>query len=184
MHRRYAVASATPLRILEGVLRKFRPLPLRIALAALACAAFPACKKKAPPPEPPASVETATPRETQPERVSETSPAALLATLHHAAQEMALDGFQFDRPELGWPFDRRSPSASAHLQALVEHSRLAAEDLAHFAEIQIANLSDSDPGQTAFARITRKGKTHTIRKDGLIDSESVPPPRDPAWLPR
>lgn len=165
------------------MLRKIRPLPLRIPLAALVCAvAISACENKQPPPEPPAQTEKTTLRETPPDRVTETSPAAILATLHHAAQEMALDGFQFDRPELGWPFDRRSPSASAHIQALIEHGYLASSDLSHFAEIEISNLSDSDPGETAFAKISRKGKTHTIRKDGKVDSESTPPQHDPAWL--
>lgn len=126
----------------------------------------------------------ATPRETPPDRVTATSPAALLATLHHAAQEMALDGFEFDRAEFGWPFDRRSTSASAHLHALVGHGYLAAADLSHFADIQIANLSDSDPAGTAFAKISLKGNTHSIRKDGLVDSDSTAPPREPAWLPQ
>jgi hypothetical protein len=167
------------------VLRKFPPLPLRFALAALACAAvLPACEKKSPPPEPTPPSTTATPRDTPPDRVTETSPAALLATLHHAAQEMALDGFQFDRPALGWPFDRRSASTSAHLQTLVDHGYLDAADLVHFADIDIANLSDSDPGDTAFAKLTRQGAAHTIRKDGLVDSNSIEPPRTPTWLPK
>jgi hypothetical protein len=167
------------------VLRKSHTLPLLVALAGFLPIFF-GCEKKQPASEvtPPVPATAASPRPFPSDRVTETSPAALLTTLHHAAQEMALDGFQFDRPELGWPFDRGSSSTADHLQSLVQHSYLDAADITHFAEIQIANLSDSDPGETAFAILPHKGKIHTIRKDGVVDSDSLPPPRDPAWLPR
>lgn len=140
-----------------------------------------ACEKKqpAPPPEKPAF-----PREAAPERVGKKSPEAILQTLHHAAQEMALDGFQFDKPELGWPFDCRASDSPGYLRLLVEKGYLAAEDLVFFREIAIANLSDSDPGETVFAKISQGKNIGFIRKDGRFEtgSPSPTPPREPAWL--
>lgn len=146
-----------------------------------------ACEKKqpAPPPEKPAY-----PREAAPGRVGKESPESILKTLHHAAQEMALDGFQFDKPELGWPFDCHASNSPAYLRLLVEKGYLAAQDLDFFRDIEIANLSDADPGGTAFAKIQHRKKTHLVRKDGGVsietnDTQPHPaPPRDPAWLPR
>ena len=163
--------------------RKTQTLPILIACAAqIAATVFSGCEKKTPPPVSPAPAEISSVRETPPERVTETSPDALLASLHHAAQEMALDGFQFDKKHLGWPRDRGSQSASAHLQALVDHGYLAAADIAHFADIDIANLGDSDPGESAFAKIPTRGGILVIRKDGQILNAPANP--DPAWLPR
>jgi hypothetical protein len=180
-----AFASPTPLRILVGVARKSKPLPILIAFAGLIIVTgFFGCEKKAPPPENPLPPSTSPPRPSPPERVTENSPDAILATLHHAAQEMALDGFQFDRRELGWPQDCGAPTTTAYLESLTRHGYLSAQDLVHFAEIEIANLSDSDPGETAFAKLPHKGKTHLIRKDGRIESTPILPPRDPAWLPQ
>jgi hypothetical protein len=146
-----------------------------------------ACEKRqpAPPPEKPVVL-----REALPERVGKKSPEAILQTLHHAAQEMALDGFQFDKPELGWPFDCRASTSSGYLRLLADKGYLAPQDLELFSEVDIANLSDSDPGETAFAKIQLRKKIHFIQKDGSLLSESNDmqppplPPRDPAWLPK
>lgn len=146
-----------------------------------------ACEKKqpAPPPEKPVL-----PREAPPERVGKKSPEAILQTLHHAAQEMALDGFQFDKPELGWPSDCRASTSSGYLRLLADKGYLAPQDLELFSEVDIANLSDSDPGETAFAKIKFRKKIHFIQKDGSLLSESNDmqppplPPRDPVWLPK
>ena len=57
-------------------------------------------------------------------------------------------------------------------------------------DIEIANLSDSDPGETAFAKIQLRNKSHFIQKDGtlLSASDATQPPhfpsRDPVWLPK
>jgi len=142
-----------------------------------------ACEKKQPAPPPEKHV---LPREAPPERVGKKSPEAILQTLHHAAQEMALDGFQFDKPELGWPFDCRASTSSGYLRLLADKGYLAPQDLELFAEVDIANLSDSDPGETAFAKIEFRKKIHFIQKDGTLlstSNETPPfPPRDPAWL--
>lgn len=136
------------------------------------------------------SEKPAFPREVPPERIGKSSPETILRTLHHAAQEMALDGFQFDKPELGWPFDCRATNSSGYLRLLAEEGYLAPQDLELLSEVDIANLSDSDPGETAFAKIQHRKNIYFIRKDGSFLSESnglQPPPspsRDPAWLPR
>jgi len=144
------------------------------------------CEKKqpAPPPE-----KLVFPREVPPERIGKSSPEAILQTLHHGAQEMALDGFQFDKPELGWPFDCRASNSSGYLRLLADKGYLAQQDLELLSEVDIANLSDSDPGETTFAKIQHRRKIYFIRKDGSLLSESTgmpptpSPSRDPAWLP-
>lgn len=158
-----------------------------IILLATALAILPACKKKQPPPPPEKPVF---PREVPPEPIGKSSTETILKALHHAAQEMALDGFQFDKPELGWPFDCRATKSSDYLRLLADNGYLAAQDLAVLKEVEISNLSDSDPGETAFAKIQRRNKSHFIRKDGTLlsaSNETQPPPfppRDPAWLPK
>lgn len=152
------------------------------AAAALLLVLPSGCKKNSPQPEPSPTPNPAIPREAPPERVREKSPEALLQTLHHAAQEMALDGFQFDKPELGWPRDRDSQSASAHLQALANNGYISPEDLPLFAEIDIANLSDSNPGESAFAKIQTRGEALIIRKDGQITTAAAT--EETIWLPR
>ncbi len=97
---------------------------------------------------------------------------------------MALDGFQFDKPELGWPFDCRAKSASGYLALLADKGYLAKEDLPLFSEVEIANLSDSDPGDSAFALFAGSKNLLVVRKDGQIFSieEKPKPSREPAWL--
>jgi len=146
-----------------------------------------ACEKKqpAPPPEQPVI-----PKEVPPEPIGKSSPETILKALHQASQEVALDGFQFDRPELGWPFDCGATNSSDYLRLLTDKGYLAPQDTAMLREVEISNLSDSDSGETAFAKIQLRNKSHFIRKDGTLLSESNKtqppplPPRDPAWLPK
>ncbi len=147
------------------------------APAAALLLGFPAaCEKKSPPPDP------ASPESRQPGPLGANSPEALLQALHHASQEMALDGFQFDKPGLGWPRDRGSQSASGHLQALASHGYLSADDLPLFAEIDIANLGDSNPGESAFAQIQTRGETLVIHKNGQLSTAAAT--GETPWLPR
>jgi hypothetical protein len=73
---------------------------------------------------------------------------------------------------------------------LAEKGYLAPQDLELSSEVDIANLSDSDPGETAFAKIQFRKKIYFIQKDGSFLSKSNDmqppplPPRDPAWLPK
>lgn len=115
-----------------------------------------------------------------------------IAELHSGAREMALDGFQFDKPRLAWPFDSGTPTSAAYLELLQQNNRLAPQTAATLASTSIANLSDSDPAETAFASIPAKDGVIVIRKDGLsrtfpdIPASATfapPPPRTPAWLP-
>jgi hypothetical protein len=158
-----------------------------IILLATALAILPACEKKQPSPPPEKPVF---PREVPPESIGKSSPETILKALHHASQEMALDGFQFDKPELGWPFDCYATKSSDYLRLLADKGYLAAQDLAVLTDVEIANLSDSDSGETAFAKIQFRTNSHVIRKDGTLLSESNKtqpppfPPRDPSWLPK
>ena len=162
-----------------------------IPLLGLTVALVAGCEKKQPAPSPPPPAETPSfPRVATPERVEDKTPQAILGTLHHAAQEMALDGFQFDKPDLGWPFDCRASSSSGYLQLLAEKGYLSPQDLGLFKNVEITNLSDSDPGGTILAKVAHQKKIHLLRKDGSLSIESdeaaiLPmPPREPVWLPK
>jgi hypothetical protein len=155
-------------------------------LLATAIALITACEEKQPAPAIP-SPTPSFPREAPPERVGKKSPEAILQTLHRASQEMALDGFQFDKPELGWPLDCRAASTSDYLRLLTENGYLGADDLPLFSEVEIANLSDADPAESPFAKIPQGKKNFFIRKDGLVVTElpqAQIPKRQPGWLPR
>lgn len=184
----YGMACLRHPAILGGVFGKMKKTGL--PLLALAVALMSACDKKPPAPPPPPHEPISVPRVAPPERVEGRSPEALLGTLHHAAQEMALDGFQFDKPELGWPFDCGASSSSAYLGLLAEKGYLSARDLGLFEEVEISNLSDSDPGGTALAKVALQKKIHLLRKDGSLSVETDEagifpvPPRDPVWLPK
>lgn len=171
-------------KILTGMLENWKIASM--PLLATAIAFFTACEKKQPAPAIP-SPTPSFPREAPPERVGKKSPEAILQTLHRASQEMALDGFQFDKPQLGWPFDCRSTSSSDYLRLLTENGYLGADDLPLFSEVEIANLSDADPAESPFAKIPQGKKNVFIRKDGLVVTElpqAQTPKRQPAWLPR
>jgi len=115
------------------------------------------------------------------------------ATLHHAAQEMALDGFQFDKKDRGWPHDAGIRTREEFLACLVRNGYLSSGDAGVFFGIRISNLSDSDPGETAFLRSPPDVRPiRVVRKDGVSEifsgeaealSFAPPPPRDPEWLP-
>jgi hypothetical protein len=112
---------------------------------------------------------------------SQDASLSVLKKLHHAAEEMALDGFQFDKPALGWPHDIRAASRAAYL-AVLRENRYLAEEVAP--EIDVANVAEIDPLDTALFRIRDgSGGETVIRKDGVIDPAARMPPRDPAWLP-
>lgn len=162
-----------------------------ISLIALTLALVAACEKKQPAPPSPSPSETPSfPRLAPPERVEDKTPQAILGALHHAAQEMALDGFQFDKADLGWPFDCGASSSSGYVRWLAEKGYLSPQDLGVFENVEITNLSDSDPGETILAKVVHQKKIHLLRKDGRLSIESdeaviLPiPPRDPAWLPK
>ena len=155
-------------------------------LLATAIALITACEEKQPAPAIP-SPTPSFPREAPPERVGKKSPEAILQTLHRASQEMALDGFQFDKPQLGWPFDCRAASTSDYLRLLTENGYLGANDLPLFSEVEIANLSDAEPAEAPFAKIHQGKKNFFIRKDGAVVSElpqPQTPKRQPGWIPR
>jgi hypothetical protein len=171
-------------KILTGMLGKWKIAATPLLATAIAFIA--ACEEKQPAPAIP-SPTPSFPREAPPERVGKKSPEAILQTLHRASQEMALDGFQFDKPQLGWPFDCRSTSTSDYLRRLTESGYLGADDLSLFFEVEIANLSDADPAESPFAKIHQGKKNFFIRKDGAVVSElpqPQTPKRQPGWLPR
>jgi hypothetical protein len=114
--------------------------------------------------------------------------------IHHAAQEMALDGFQFGKNHLGWPFEVNAASAMGYFEKLIREGFLPSEAGEWFKQgWVIANLSDADPGETAFLKLVQPDKTILlVRKDGqwavFGDEPSAAafvkqPPREPAWLP-
>jgi len=105
---------------------------------------------------------------------------------------MALDGFQYNKHRLGWPFEAKVQSSSDYLRLLVSEGYLAPEVAESLKNVAIANVSDSDPLTTLFLSVpTDDGKTLTVRKDGNLQSEqnlessktfAPPPPREPVWL--
>jgi len=115
--------------------------------------------------------------------------------IHRAAQEMALDGFQFGKSHLGWPFEVNEASVAGFFEKLIREGFLPSESGEWLKQDwMIANLSDADPGETAFLKLLQPDKTILlVRKDGqwavFGDEPSAAafvkePPREPAWLPR
>lgn len=114
--------------------------------------------------------------------------------MHRAAQEMALDGFQFDKKDLGWPCEIGADSSSGYFEKMIQNGFMRAESTGSTAAPwKIANLSDADPGETAFIKITQPdGGIVIVRKDGqwaVFRDEAASaafakaPPRNPTWLP-
>ncbi|MCX6962087.1 MAG: hypothetical protein NTZ08_06520 [Verrucomicrobia bacterium] len=115
-------------------------------------------------------------------------------SIHHAAQEMALDGFQFGKNHLGWPYEVSANSAAGYFEKLIREGFLPSE-AGEWSdqEWMIANLSDADSGETAFLKLVQPDKTILlVRKDGqwaVFRDETgaaafaKTPSRDPAWLP-
>jgi hypothetical protein len=148
-----------------------------------------ACRKVSTPTEPnlpaPHAVSDAMP-------VLDSSRKAL--AIHSAAQECALDGFQFGKSHLGWPYEVRANSVAGYFQTLIREGFLSYETVERVnLGWRISNLSDADPGETAFLRLDQPDKTALIvRKDGqwavFRDEMSAAafaktPPREPFWLP-
>jgi hypothetical protein len=114
-------------------------------------------------------------------------------SVHRAASEMALDGFQSGKKRLAWPYDAGAKTSADYLQLLLREGYLSTDESLRWAEVTVANLSDADPGETAFLKAKQPdGHTFLIVKDGtghLFDSHASPdsfpppPPRTPAWLP-
>ena len=176
-------------------------LPPALFFASLC--AIPACKRQrtadgpVEPIKPQASANLNAPARSASAAPAPASPQAakssLLTKLHHAAQEMALDGFQFDKKALGWPHDAGMKSAARFLDLLVKNNYLTADDAVAASGLAISNLSDADPGETAFLRSSPGASPIVVvRKDGRIesfadpaagDAFAPPPPRQPSWLP-
>ena len=106
---------------------------------------------------------------------------------------MALDGFQFGKNHLGWPFELHEASTVGYFEKLIREGFLPSEAGEWFKEGWIiANLSDADPGETAFLKLVQPDKTILlVRKDGqwAVFGDGPPaadfvkePPREPAWL--
>jgi hypothetical protein len=148
-----------------------------------------ACRKSPPPTE--ADFPT-------PKPVSHDAPAPDFSrqalSIHHAAQEMALDGFQLGKNHLGWPYEISANSAAAYIEKLIREGFLRSE-AGEWSdqEWMIANLSDADSGETAFLKLVQPDMTILlVRKDGkwaVFRDETgaspfaTTPPREPAWLP-
>jgi hypothetical protein len=85
--------------------------------------------------------------------------------IHRAAQEMALDGFQYGKNDLGWPFDSGDTSAADYFRKLIRKGFLAPEFSSLVSRWQIANLSDADPGETVFLGVEQPDSTRLfVRK--------------------
>jgi hypothetical protein len=147
---------------------------------------FTSCREKSPPPEP---ALLSSPLKAPDEQ--ELLPMAI--EIHRAAQEMALDGFQYGKNDLGWPFDSGDTSSADYFRKLIRNGFLAPEFSSLVSRWQIANLSDADPGETVFLGVEQPDGTRLfVRKDGKWASFSNEdaakeffkvPPRKPAWLP-
>lgn len=139
------------------------------------------------------AVEQKTVVPVEPAGVDKAVPGPHMAAVHHAAQEMALDGFQFGKKSLGWPFDAGVKSSADYLSLLVRDNYLPAGQAAESGSLIISNLSDSDPGETAFLRtafgvspvvvVRKDGRTQSFAAPSACDGFAPPPPREPAWLP-
>ena len=107
---------------------------------------------------------------------------------------MALDGFQFGKNHLGWPYEISANSAAAYMEKLIREGFLRSE-AGEWSDQEwtIANLSDADSGETAFLKLVQPDMTILlVRKDGqwaVFRDETgaaafaKTPPRKPVWLP-
>ena len=158
-------------------------------LSAITCLlSLNACRKAPPQPEPDRPPVNP---------ISNTAPVPDISwqtiEIHRASQEMALDGFQYGKTTLGRPFEIGAVSSEAYLTKLIHESFLPPEAVKWVDhDWQIANLSDADPGETAFLKVTQPDKSVVIvRKDGqravfqdaaCATASVKEPPREPAWL--
>lgn len=137
-------------------------------VSVLALIVFSSCKRSPQTDAPPAQAQTAAAQD-------------VLKKLHHAAEEMALDGFQFDKPELGWPHDVGAKTSADFLARL--HSGNDPIPLPPEASVTVANVSETDPLDTALFKLRDpNGHETVIRKDGQFAPASLPN-RNPPWLP-
>ena len=126
-------------------------------------------------------------------KVSPPDLSSTASRIHEAAQEMAVEAFASGKPEHGWPADAGASTTQDYIELLIKHSFLEPTSGALPEGLRIANLSDSDPGDTVFlAMPIHGGGELVLRKDGVSRtfprSEDGPrfapqPPREPAWLP-
>lgn len=116
-----------------------------------------------------------------------------LLVIQEAAQQMAWDGFAFARPGHGWPADAGVETGAGYVRLLVERGYLQAIPSIE-GKLEVANLSDSDPGETAFLclKSPSDGTIRILRKDGRCgvfmsgaeaESFASPPEAEPQWLP-
>jgi hypothetical protein len=110
--------------------------------------------------------------------------SSLLTTLHAAALEMALDGFQFNKPALGWPCDAGAKSGKDYINLLLEYHYIDAAAAKLAEPVIVANTAEPDPMETALFKIrSPDGTENTVRKDGKMEPSAPGPPREPEWLP-
>lgn len=137
-------------------------------VSVLALIVFSSCQRSPQTETPPAPAQTAEEQD-------------VLKKLHHAAEEMALDGFQFDKPELGWPHDVGAKTSADFLALL--HSGNDSVSLPPEASVTVANVAETDPLDTALFKLRDpNGHETVIRKDGQFAPASLPN-RNPPWLP-
>lgn len=137
-------------------------------VSVLALIVFSSCNRSPQTEPPPAPAQTAAAQD-------------VLKKLHHAAEEMALDGFQFDKPELGWPHDVGAKTSADFLARL--HSGNDPVSPLPDASVTVANVAETDPLDTALFKFRDlSGHETVIRKDGQFAPASLPN-RNPPWLP-
>lgn len=110
--------------------------------------------------------------------------------IHRAASDLAWQAFSRGTTAAGWPAESAAGSAAAYLDLLKQADPALRPPAAG---LSVANLSDSDPAETAFLMITDTAAgTLVIRKDGEMQvftnpeqaaDFAPPPPREPPWLP-
>lgn len=125
----------------------------------------------------------------QPHASTPSPPPSSLATLQKAAEESALDAFQKDRRDIGWPRDVAAASSADYIALLRKKGYLSIDS----GPVHVANVGERDPLNTALARTDLPGgRTAVIRKDGTSKEFATPdaarefapsPPADPPWLP-
>ncbi len=161
--------------------------PTSIALAVVLCTLAVSCR---PAPTTPSGENPSGEKPSQ-GRPADQAANSPLSPLHLAAEEAALDAFQFGKKTAGWPGDTPAKSGAEYLSILAAAGYL--KDSNPPANVRVANVREEDPLTTAlFAQVPPSGRILIIRKDGKAESFpsqveadrfAPPPPRDPAWLP-
>jgi hypothetical protein len=161
--------------------------PTSIALAVVLCTLAVSCR---PAPTTPSGENPSGEKPSQ-GRPADQAANSPLSPLHLAAEEAALDAFQFGKKTAGWPGDTDAKSGADYFALLLANGYLKSSLPA--GSVQVANAREEDPLATAlFAQVQPSGRVLIIRKDGKAETFSSqadadrfapPPPRDPAWLP-